>query len=561
MNAVSRRVMQPILLLVCLPTLLTFYYYKSRLTAEPLLLRVEASQSASGKWSAAAGFYLLRQQESANGNNFSNDTRLYSKPRDLFYPVEEITSIFIRESPSEPSCLHHSSPTIQPICSEGPTLEGNYYDSQGHLLVSVSRIQRQSAMAHPSNNKNWQLLTQHIPATCLLIALNVALAYIYWDRTVAPLSVANIYDSMVYFPFEIWRTLTGATAHFEIWHLGLNMMSFYSLGREIEPRVSSLVFLLFNISLMVIVTVLWLLLYYFHRGNQQRSPTVGYSGVIFSWIVVASLEQSRTCPVVFFPSLCFQTYKMGGFRFNFGPLVQLVVMQVLLPRVSFYGHLAGILAGFLIHWGVLPARLVQPSVLIPCLYCLYLHLFRKVSLKGALSVHCSLPLLPDQVCLAFQATLLCISAYVLRLDSVLDLGMTSFFWVAARLTDRDFDERQILTKATVVSAVVVVASDAIKLGFFSAFQGIICLNTITLVLRMIGLFWMLASSGVSELEADDGIFERTLSFVVLDFCRTMKRPVISGRTILPTSEEGHRLGGITSGGTGDRPVSRLLEMA
>jgi membrane associated rhomboid family serine protease len=563
---------RPLFLLVCLPAFLAFCYYKNRFAAEPLLLRVESSAAASS-WTTrtVAGIYLLdrRHQESpttTSTNNASNGARLYAKPRDLFYPVEGMSPIFISESSAagEPSCLHQqSSPSIAPICNKGPTLDGDYYDSQGQLLISVTKIQRQSTMADPSN-KNWIVVTQQMPATCLLIGLNVVLFYVYWDRAVDPLSVAKIYDSMVQYPFEIWRTFTGATAHFEPWHLGLNMLSFSALGRDLEPRISAPVFLLDNISLMPLVATVWMMFNWFGARylNQQRAATtVGYSGVLFAWLTVASLEQSKTCPIVFFPSLCFQTYQMGGLKFSLGPLVQLVVMQVLLPRASFYGHLAGILVGFLMHWGLLPARLVQPSVLIPCLYCLYLHLLRKVDLRNALSIRNSL-CRPDEVCLAFQVALLCLSAFVLRMDSVLDLGMTVFYWVVARLMiDRDSNVRQVLIKATVVSAVIVMASDAIKLGFYFAFQGFSTPSTVTFLVRTIGLFWMLILSGVTELEADDGIFERTLSFVVLDFCRAIKRPVIPSRILLPTSDEGRRLGGSTSAGTGERPLSRLLEMA
>jgi hypothetical protein len=53
-------------------------------------------------------------------------------------------------------------------------------------------------------------------------------------------------------------------------------------------------------------------------------------------------------------------------------------MQFLLKRVSFVGHLAGIIAGFLLHWNLLPLGLYQPAILIPAIYLVLLWRARKV---------------------------------------------------------------------------------------------------------------------------------------------------------------------------------------
>ncbi|KAL3917109.1 MAG: hypothetical protein SGILL_004864, partial [Bacillariaceae sp.] len=80
---------------------------------------------------------------------------------------------------------------------------------------------------------------------------------------------------------------------------------------------------------------------------------VGFSGVLFVWMVLATLQTSnqQSCPIFFFPSLCFETFSvLGMFSINFGPIVQLVFLQVILPRASFAGHLAGLIVGFVWHW-------------------------------------------------------------------------------------------------------------------------------------------------------------------------------------------------------------------
>jgi hypothetical protein len=102
-----------------------------------------------------------------------------------------------------------------------------------------------------------------------------------------------------------------------------------------------------------------------------ETSTVGYSGVLFAWMVIASLERSETCPIPFLPTVCFSTYEFWKFRFNIGPLIQLFVAQAIMKRVSFVGHLAGIVAGFALHWNLLPLELVQPSILVPALFLGY----------------------------------------------------------------------------------------------------------------------------------------------------------------------------------------------
>lgn len=219
------------------------------------------------------------------------------------------------------------------------------------------------------------------PATTLLLGLNVYLAYRYWDGRISPSSVAKIYSKIVV-EYELWRSFSGATAHFEPLHLGFNMMSLYSLGMELEENFGSVNFFLYNVSLIVLTTAVMMGLTWLrirHTGNTALSETstVGFSGVLFAWMVVASLERSNTCPVPFLPDMCFDTYNVLGLKFNFGPLVQLGIAQFIMPRVSFVGHLAGIICGFLVHWSLVPLSLFGPQILIPASFLAHLWIVQK----------------------------------------------------------------------------------------------------------------------------------------------------------------------------------------
>lgn len=227
--------------------------------------------------------------------------------------------------------------------------------------------------------KPFQQLFQR-PATCLLLALNIGLAFCYWNYRVNPNQVA-LMDGPILQQFQYWRAITGSLAHFEWWHLLFNMMSLHNLGQFLEEQYyGSIGFLFYNLALIPLTVLIFLggiqLVYAILKkaspGNSLSPPptinAVGYSGVLFAWMVVAALDQTRSCPIPFFTSVCFDTWHLTkNIRFNVGPLIQLMVAQVILPRVSFGGHLAGIIAGFLLHWNLLPLELVQPSVLIPLL--------------------------------------------------------------------------------------------------------------------------------------------------------------------------------------------------
>jgi len=193
---------------------------------------------------------------------------------------------------------------------------------------------------------------------------------------------------------DFGRSLTGNTSHFEIWHVGFNMMALHSLGPMLERIYGSIPLLLYTASFLPITTMVVVLLWTTSRrlavrrnGNtdsnnqqqQQQFPNmVGFSGILFAWMVVATLQNTNqsSCPIPFLPNLCFNTYTMtlvGGksVHVNLAPLVQLVFLQVVLPRVSFFGHLAGVIVGFAWKWNLIPTlEYCQPSIAYPILWAL-----------------------------------------------------------------------------------------------------------------------------------------------------------------------------------------------
>ncbi|NLP84870.1 rhomboid family intramembrane serine protease [Microbacterium sp. CFH 90308] len=90
-------------------------------------------------------------------------------------------------------------------------------------------------------------------------------ALLFW----APLLYPNLSGS-----FEPWRLLTGALVHSSFWHIGLNMLALWMIGRSLEPLLGRWRFItLYALSTLggsVAVTLL-----------SFGTPVVGASGAIF----------------------------------------------------------------------------------------------------------------------------------------------------------------------------------------------------------------------------------------------------------------------------------------
>lgn len=350
------------------------------------------------------------------------------------------------------------------------------------------------------------------------------------------------------------------------------MMSLSALGQELEGRgkiYSPLEFMYYNIILMPIVSLIWCAFQWLtiQRRSQtdyQPSPTVGYSGVLFAWMVVASLEQPSTCPVIFLPSLCFRTYRiLGHVKFSFSPLVQLVVMQFILPRVSFFGHLAGIVAGFVLYWKLLPSQISQPSVLIPGMYLVYLRVFRSQVMTGTSS---SEPRKSQGYLLL--ALLLVTLASVFLLESfsfAAGMALSMIYWFCICRAEDESALAAVLGRGFIVSAVLVIISDAMALGtwfamgiaFANVFPvSVLAIRTATLLLCCVLL--------MNQQETDlGGILTAVLGFTTLAPCRCIAEQLL---TRSPSDHgfagRGHRLGrGVSSSfdsSDNDHEMSRLI---
>ena len=207
------------------------------------------------------------------------------------------------------------------------------------------------------------------PSTTFLIAVNVITAgYLVLGRVPVE-AVSFSYQSIQ--QREYWRFFTASFAHYDLMHLLFNVSSLYELG-ALEEIYGSLQFLFFNILLVVITMTLCCfetLAFIKISGNEDAAhqQSIGFSCVLFAWMVVAAVLMQEYCPIFFLPQLCFSTQfiPVPGTEFaipvNLAPFALLVVTKLIIPRSSFLGHLAGILIGYPLAWGLL--RWITPPML------------------------------------------------------------------------------------------------------------------------------------------------------------------------------------------------------
>jgi membrane associated rhomboid family serine protease len=221
----------------------------------------------------------------------------------------------------------------------------------------------------------------HRPASALLMAMMLFLAYRYSNHQEPTENVAFSYDSIVE-RWEFWRAFTGSTAHFKPAHLAANMYSLYALGSELEESYGSIPFLLYNVALIPLTAILTLIFIKTMGGERRRHKMiVGYSGVLFSWSTVAASRLPISWPFRFgkiTKDLFVKTINIGPLKFNASPLIRMGIVHLLVPSASWEGHLAGIVCGLAMQWGCLPLSLTRPAILIPSIMWLHFYAVREV---------------------------------------------------------------------------------------------------------------------------------------------------------------------------------------
>lgn len=142
---------------------------------------------------------------------------------------------------------------------------------------------------------------------------------------------------------EWWRIVTSGFLHGGLMHLGFNMLALWSFGPALERALGPARYALAYLASLLAGTVAVLTFNY-------TTPTLGASGAVLglAGALTAVLWSQGIKPN--------QTSLGGIFLIN-------LLLPLLVPRISFWGHLGGIAGGFAAGWLLswLPVRYRQPA--------------------------------------------------------------------------------------------------------------------------------------------------------------------------------------------------------
>lgn len=182
------------------------------------------------------------------------------------------------------------------------------------------------------------------PMNSLLVAFCSLLWLWMWNNRV-PLDSVSISYRLVVNGRQWWRLVSAHFTHLDVMHILFNMGYLISVGKA-EAFFGSLWYLETSIMLLLASNGVWMggmhvAVKYFGRAEWAESSAVGYSSVIFGWMSVLGL---------IVPSA-----NVMGVPMTFAPFISLLITQCIVPRASFSGHAAGIVAGYMIGWGLFDA--------------------------------------------------------------------------------------------------------------------------------------------------------------------------------------------------------------
>lgn len=174
-----------------------------------------------------------------------------------------------------------------------------------------------------------------------------AACYAYQILFDPPLTHYTLCPRNILYINEWYRVVTSNFFHGGLMHIGMNMMTTAAIGGMLEKRLGSLKYLftvLWSIPLtcFIYISISWLLSSVFQYDDFIFQHSVGFSGILFHLSVleanlIASDHHHSTRSVFGFFNVPVRAY----------PWAMLFLLSVMMPNISFMGHLSGILVGTL----------------------------------------------------------------------------------------------------------------------------------------------------------------------------------------------------------------------
>lgn len=222
---------------------------------------------------------------------------------------------------------------------------GQYSSQQypGHQYSSQQYPGRQTQQFQRRQNP-WQRARRN--TTPVVLGLIVACVAIYLGQQILPRITFELALVPQLVPFQPWRMLTSGFIHFGLFHIGMNMLVLFMLGRPAEQALGSGRFAVLYVASLLGGSTMAILL----SGN-QLSLIGGASGAIFG---------------LFGALIVMQRYGfISGGNLMFYLVLNLVI-GFAIPGISWQSHIGGVLIGAGVAWSFMRERRRQISTRTMC---------------------------------------------------------------------------------------------------------------------------------------------------------------------------------------------------
>ncbi|MGK3734319.1 MAG: membrane associated rhomboid family serine protease [Bacillariaceae sp.] len=208
------------------------------------------------------------------------------------------------------------------------------------------------------NNRSTDALRQLPAATLGVIVICVFL----WIIQIAlgwNIQLFTMCPRLILYMNEYYRIFTSVFNHANLTHIGMNMLSMSTISTVLEKRIGTLR-LLFSIWWSILLTsTIYIIIAYtaykiFGYDTWMYQHSIGFSGIIFHLSVLESYLNPGKRSI-------FGFFSVPSFVY---PWALLLILQLILPGLSFLGHLSGILTGTLEYYGVWDRLFLSDSFLI-----------------------------------------------------------------------------------------------------------------------------------------------------------------------------------------------------
>ena len=143
-------------------------------------------------------------------------------------------------------------------------------------------------------------LTGAAPACKAIILINVAAFVLQKLFDPAFDNLFQATSSQIFGKFQVWRLLTATFLHdgSDPWHILMNMLFLWMVGREMEAFYGTRDFVAFYVSAAVVSTLAWALSDRLQVGS-NHFPMIGASGAVMATVVLYTLYYPRREVILF----------------------------------------------------------------------------------------------------------------------------------------------------------------------------------------------------------------------------------------------------------------------